>query len=247
MGVRTVRDPAVEQALVRSLLYEVLAVGFAYPEEGAVERLRGLLARTREVVTGPDLARPLAKLGPVLEAVDRLELEARHNALFSGSVSCSPHETEYEADPFAKVRQLADVSGFYRAFGLGVSEARRTMPDFIGTELEFMSLLCRKEAYAASRGWAERAGVAAAAERDFLRDHLGRWVAAFCGGVRRETADRPGAAAFYRALAELCERFVEAEIAAFGVSPVRLERQMTAASDAEPAACGLDPGAARPT
>ena len=80
-------------------------------------------------------------------------LAAVHNHLFEQSAVCSPYETEYEADPFAKARQLADISGFFGAWGLMASSARPTMQDFIGSELEFLSLLSRKEAYTAARNW----------------------------------------------------------------------------------------------
>jgi len=248
MGATAAVEPGVLRPLLRSFVYEVLSLGFAYPEQGVIERLRELLAQARDpALRAGAPAERLDGLRRHLARVDRPDLESCHNALFSGSVACPAHETEYESDAFAKTHQLADVAGFYRAFGLEVSGARPTMPDFIATELEFMSLLCRKEALAVSRGWAEQAAVTAQAEADFLRDHLGRWVGALCGGIRRETADRPGAATFYRALAELCRLFVESEVTTFGVNPARLERQMTGASDAESAACGVDPGAAGPT
>jgi DMSO reductase family type II enzyme chaperone len=247
MGATAAVEPEVLRPLRRSFVYEVLSLGFAYPEQGTLERLRELLAEARDPAlrAEPSVAR-LDGLRRHLARVDRPDLESCHNALFSGSVACPAHETEYESDAFAKTHQLADVAGFYRAFGLEVSGARPTMPDFIATELEFMSLLCRKEAYAASHGWTERVGLAADAERDFLRDHLGRWVAVFCDELRRQTADRPGAAAFYRALAELCGSFVESELAIFGIRPVRLERRMRGPSDGEPAACGMQPSAPEP-
>jgi TorA maturation chaperone TorD len=44
--------------------------------------------------------------------------------------------------------KLADVAGFYAAFELTPATARPDMEDHIAAELEFMSVLALKEAYA---------------------------------------------------------------------------------------------------
>jgi TorA maturation chaperone TorD len=44
--------------------------------------------------------------------------------------------------------KLADVTGFYAAFELTPATARPDMEDHIAAELEFMSVLALKEAYA---------------------------------------------------------------------------------------------------
>jgi TorA maturation chaperone TorD len=72
--------------------------------------------------------------------------------------------------------RLADIAGFYSAFGLAVSAER---PDHIVAELEFMSFLLLSEAEACGDGESERAEIAAGAAQMFLRDHLGTWVTAW--------------------------------------------------------------------
>jgi nitrate reductase assembly molybdenum cofactor insertion protein NarJ len=76
--------------------------------------------------------------------------------------------------------RLADIAGFYSAFGLAVSRER---PDHIVAELEFMSFLLLSEAEARTDGEPERAEIAADAARVFLRDHLGTWVTAWASRV----------------------------------------------------------------
>jgi hypothetical protein len=88
----------------------------------------------------------------------------------------SPYETSYEPRPGVsggKPFQLADIAGFYRAFGFEVSGER---PDHIVPELEFAALLCAKEAYARICGEEEGAEVCAEARRKFMSEHLGAWL-----------------------------------------------------------------------
>ena len=76
--------------------------------------------------------------------------------------------------------RLADIAGFYRAFGMGVSGER---PDHVVAELEFLALALLSEADAIDRGQHDRAEVAGDAIRSFLRDHIGMWIDAWAGRV----------------------------------------------------------------
>ena len=76
--------------------------------------------------------------------------------------------------------RLADIAGFYTAFGVTVSKER---PDHLVAELEFMSILLLSDADARSDGNVERSEIAADAARAFLRDHLGTWVTAWASRV----------------------------------------------------------------
>lgn len=235
--VSTMESPAIQRALGRSALYQLLALAFSYPDTECLERFDAYLADVAQhpIAADPGIEDALSGLFGS-SVIDRTALEAEHIRLFAGAVLCSPHETEYEFDPFAKVRQLADISGFYQAFGLRLAPGRRTLPDFIATELEFMSLLTRKEAYASLRGWDEQREIAARAARSFLADHLGRWFETFCD----DAGAQAGEGSFYAAAAALCRRFLQQEVAAAGVQPARLTARTIRLSDAEPASCWLD-------
>lgn len=235
-------DPRVKVAMYRSAVYEALSLGFAYPEASVRERLVILLEDMLdfEVEVDPEMRARVGELLAALEATDLVEHGVEYNRLFDQSALCSPFETEYEADPFAKARQLADISGFYGAFGMDVARERPTMQDYIGSELEFMSLLSRNEAYATARHWTRRREVTIDAERTFLRDHLGRWERTLCADLERVLADDHDATAhFYTLLARFCERFVEDELRMFHVKPLRLKQRML--GDREPMTCPLAP------
>ena len=77
-------------------------------------------------------------------------------------------------------KALADVAGFYRAFGLTVIGDR---PDHVVAQLEFLALAVLAEAEAIERGDLEHAQIAASAVRSFLRDHIGGWIDAWAARV----------------------------------------------------------------
>ena len=94
--------------------------------------------------------------------------------LLNGDVP--PYETSYEPGPGStggKTFQMADIAGFYRAFGF---EVRGQRPDHIAPELEFMALVMVKEAHASLSGQIEAADVCAAARGKFIHEHLGAWL-----------------------------------------------------------------------
>jgi len=76
--------------------------------------------------------------------------------------------------------RLADVAGFYRAFGLEVVDER---PDHVVAQLEFMAMALLAEAEAFEAGDAEAAEATSRAIRSFLRDHIGGWVDAWAARV----------------------------------------------------------------
>ncbi len=220
----------VQRLLGRSALYEALALMFAYPEAETLERADALLLDLAEhnVITSRGLGKYVERVGKAREGVDAARLAPVYFVLFEGSVLCSPHETEYIRDPLAKGAQLADVAGFYAAFGLKVSSAHPSTPDEIGTELEFMAHITRKEAYAVVRGWDERAAIARDAGRRFLELHLGRWAGSFaadlCGRADEAavTRDDPPTAVWFHAVGELLQASVSADLAGLRVYPALL-------------------------
>jgi TorA maturation chaperone TorD len=161
------------------------------------------------------------ELGEILEQVAAGDDPRHaHDALFGRDPACPPYEGSYETDPFRQARELADVSGFYRAFGAEPSGPAAERPDHAGCELEFLSFLVSRRLAAEAAGDAGDAAVCLAAEDAFLRDHLGKWLPAFCRDLG-ERAQSP----FYLALARLGGRLVAEECARRGIEPQRLPRR----------------------
>ncbi len=161
---------------------------------------------------------------------------------------CPMNEIEYgdiKADPLFQPHRLADLGAFYSAFGLEVGADAAERIDHISIELEFMSVLAAKEAYALEHQLDdEQHLVLLDAQKKFLREHLGRWSPAFS----RRLAKMAGATAL-GALARLLGEFLKLECACFNISPGSedlLLRPVDEASESLCASCGitgLPPGA----
>jgi DMSO reductase family type II enzyme chaperone len=125
--------------------------------------------------------------------------------------------------------RLADINGFYRAFGLDVAADRRDRADYLPTQLEFAGHLALQRAYLADEGDDEGVEVVTDARASFVEDHLGRWVPRFVEEVREEV-DEP----FYRALADLLDALVEDEARTLGADPDVFEAEPTAPLESLP-------------
>jgi TorA maturation chaperone TorD len=168
-------------------------------------------------------------LADIVAELDRPpdELCAEYDRVF-GLVyarECPPYETEYcpTSEPFYRAQQMADVAGFYRAFGLTGAEARPERPDHLANELEFMAVLFLKNRLALDEALpeaAEHIAVCDNAQADFFREHLAWWVPSFAAGLRRKAGD-----GLYAALGRVLAAFLPAERSRFGVkapqAPVR--------------------------
>ncbi len=163
---------------------------------------------------------------------------------------CPLNEIEYgdiKADPLFQPHRLADLAAFYRAFGLELASDATERHDHICLELEFMSVLAAKEAYALEHQLdGDQLALCRDAQKKFLREHLGRWTPAFT----RRLAKMVGEDAL-GALANFTRQFVATECARFGLPPGSedlLLRPVDAAAESICASCGitnLPPGALR--
>lgn len=91
-----------------------------------------------------------------------------------GQAGTPLYESEYQRErAMQKANVLADLAGFYLAFGLRQPEGGSDMPDHIAVELEFYSFLLMKQARAGSEAHAEGGEVVLDARRKFMQDHLG--------------------------------------------------------------------------
>jgi DMSO reductase family type II enzyme chaperone len=217
----------IERAVVRSALYKLLAKSFLYPTPQNYEYLvsndyETLLADLQEMMEGqPDLVQSISGVRSLRKdwrgSQRREELETEYNRLFAhlGSTKCPPYETEYGFDNiYQKTEAMADISGFYSAFGLEISPQNTDRVDFFSTEMEFMSFLAVKEAHALEQQENEHGEICREAQKKFLTDHLGRWVSMFAK-VLEKSSDHQ----FYVSLGNLAEQFLESEFMLLAVAP----------------------------
>jgi len=198
-----------QELLTRAAAFRWLARAFSYPAPGHVEQLkrmyRNLAAPARRQL--PRAARPMRAALREVETTAPEDLAARYLRFFSGRAAVSLHETAYGDGRRAGGQsvELADLNGFYAAFGLALSPHEPDLPDHLCTELEFYSLLLIKEAYARTRRWRPKERIARDAASTFLEQHLGRWLGALRSSLEENQA------APYLALADAAVALAEAE------------------------------------
>jgi TorA maturation chaperone TorD len=183
MHVTTTIDPEAarrsDELLARSLVYRLCSQALAYPTPQVVTALRDddvpvALAAADALPPGPRAALEVA--AAAIAAADPGGLEGSYRALFS-HVHSQDHP-QYETDVTAtevwrQTTELADLAGFYLAFGVRGHGERQ---DHVAVELEFLHAALYKAAWAIAHGEDDRAAICLAAVDAFLTDHVLRWV-----------------------------------------------------------------------
>ncbi len=166
----------------RAAAYKALAVAFSYPGEA----LPAVYPQCADGLT---------------------ELQAAYDRTFrTGNIWLygAEHSTDNE---FQRVEMLADIMGFYNAFGV---EPQGDRPDALCCELEFMHYLIVKRARLGAAGAGGEAGEKAAvcrdAERKFFTEHLAPTARSIVAGILKA---RPHP--FYSEAAEALTTFLDRE------------------------------------
>lgn len=132
----------------RMLEYKAFAMAFSYPDDGLIEVFPELSSKKEDMIS-------------------------EYDRLFRAS-EVWLYGTEYlSMNEVQRSRSLADIMGFYRAFGL---EPDTDRPDSLSCELEFMHYLILKGIHAANSGDGadakEKADICLDAQRKFFTEHL---------------------------------------------------------------------------
>lgn len=205
-------QPEAEFAVRRAQVYAFLASIYVYPRDNWSEDAQLLPGIVRELAFAPEF--------PALACLDldRLQAEFRHGFGAAGSLC---YETEYGLPhEFRQAQELADISGFYRAFGFVLGGTIRERPDHLAVELEFMHLLAMKEAHAILNGLPEHAELCVDAQAKFLGAHLGTWIDLFAQSLALNTQE-----GVYPPLAAFSSAFVTADAARLGVTLIPRSRK----------------------
>ncbi len=106
-------------------------------------------------------------------------LRCRYIQLFERGAGPPLVESDLDGDRrLRKTRILADVAGFYLAFGLTGKDALNEAADHLAVELEFCAWLQLKEAHLEKTGDLDGTRIVRDARCHFLSDHLGVLAAA---------------------------------------------------------------------
>lgn len=224
----------------RASLFAALAQGFAYPEGARIQEVsRRLVKLGDHFADTPVLARTLARARAALTNTSLETLQPAYLALFMGKAKVSLHETAYGDGRRMGGRpvELADINGFYSAFGMHIQDTDPDLPDHLSVELEFFSTLLLKMAWQKTSSTAQ-SQICARAARKFLEDHLGRWVPS----LARQLED--DGLAPWTTLGRLLHTAIALECRAFGAKPVLLPGRLPAdPMQADDFNCPLDEAA----
>lgn len=201
-------DPAVGQA--REDLCRFLAACCYQPgPELAEEQVFASMLAAAERIDA-DLASRARRLGESYDAAGPEALLVDYTRLFLGP-------TRVLAQPYGSVwldsaKSLMEdstmaVVALYAEGGFEIGEDFRELPDHVAAELEFLYLLLFRENEAHRNADREALAATTLLRKRFLDEHVGSWVGPFTDAVKAgaETA-------FYRELAGITNRFVQAEL-----------------------------------
>lgn len=134
----------------------------------------------------------------------------------SRDTSCYELEHRLNQDVFATTQSLADIQGFYHAFGLVAESGERA--DHVSVEAEFLAFLLLKQAGAAESGQSDHEEVCGEAIRDFQNDHFLPWVEHLGSILSTHPVAR-----FYRIVGSFVNALVEYE---HFFAPTRTQRSL---------------------
>lgn len=202
----------LEDAILRSEVYKRLAHRFHRPSREQGNGARGAGDREWHDLLNSWGIDPLEWN----TAVDERVLAQEYGRLFAhrNTILCPIYEAEYDGHrATSQPSTLADIMGFYRAFGVEVAIGDR--PDHLAIELEFMSLLTLKEALALNAGLKEQSEICRVAQRKFLEEHLGRW-----SGIFVQTLQSSSELPYFLLAGRLLKSFVSLECQQTGAKPL---------------------------
>ncbi len=177
---------ALAQADLLLLAAQILTLAESGERPDQVDPQDARLLSERAGLAKPDaVVDCLAELG----AIPTSDLRAEQCRLFESPAACPANETVYVRRDKGAI--LADICGFYHAFGFEHVAGGGEKADFIGCELEYAAMLIVMGERAAMDGDEERVRICREALAGFAADHLGEWLPAFCHRLTASTALSP--------------------------------------------------------
>lgn len=125
----------------------------------------------------PRLADALRRALREAQTVDPDAWGAEYTRLFEGATACPINETAYIRRD--KGVLLADLRGFYRAFGFEPVAGCGEKPDHLITEFQYLALLLTMLWQARHEGLDEQVEITNKALASYVLDHLGEWTPLF--------------------------------------------------------------------
>ena len=166
----------------RMLEYKAFAVAFSYPDDGMIKVFPELSSKKEDMIS-------------------------EYDRLFRASEIWLYGTEHLRMNEVQRAKSLADIMGFYRAFGL---EPGTDRPDALSCELEFMHYLILKGSHALESGddadAKEKAAICFDAEQKFFTDHLYPSASKIAEAIMSKSSNE-----FYVNISEEMLEFLESE------------------------------------
>lgn len=202
----------------RANVYGFLARVFSYPRRETFE----ILSRENifEAFNGLDekFVIQVYQIVELLRILGYEKVSEEYVQTFGHMISkeCPAYETSHgETHIFQQAQELADIAGFYRAWGLDIASDAHDRLDHISAESEFMSFLLLKLDYARSKGEKDAEDICLDSSKKFLKQHLGKWAPVFSRLVMKKASG-----GLYNKAAEFLKEFIAKENEIFGIEPL---------------------------
>lgn len=206
-------------------LYKILSLGFSYPEEKNWIMLEKMLSESERLLDGEILAKLKDFKNYLINNRDRIDnIKSEYLNIFDIGRKISPYETEYLTEKISrKPFELADISGFYSAFGFSINEdmTNKESADHISVELEFMAIIALKEEYARKAKQKDNENIVHDAGRKFLNDHLARWGFYYCRQIQELERG-----SFYKKLGSILESVLSIECDRYGLDASSFKKKI---------------------
>jgi TorA maturation chaperone TorD len=212
-------EAMADVALGRTGMYDLLVSVFSHlPDEDLISAIKGrdlfdildtsCSAEDTQFQTGRNLVKTYQssiKQKTNTEVIHELSVDRTRIIRATGRTDLKPpYEGLYLGRKSGGASVLA-VHNFYRKAGIVPDERTPEPPDFLCVELDFMSQLCRRE----HAFWSSASDVTETVsfEERFLREHLGKWVGAFCDQAEKKSQTR-----FYRGFLNILNGFIDVDM-----------------------------------
>lgn len=206
------------KAVQRANVYGFLARLFSYPRRETFEILSHEDIFEAFNGLGEKLIAQAYQIIALLRTLGYEEACEEYVQIFGHVISaeCPPYETSYgESHVFQQTQGLADIAGFYKAWGIDIASDAHDRLDHISAECEFMSFLLLKLDYFSEKGEKEAEEICLDSSKKFLEEHLGKWTPIFSALVMKKSSG-----GLYHKAVKLLKEFIEKEAEIFDVEPV---------------------------
>lgn len=163
------------------------------------------LENNQEITLSKSFQKLMAKLN--ISQIENIRSEFVDVFGHTLSKKIAPYALEHlkNSDVFFLTQKLADLNGFYQAFGMKVESIERA--DHISTQTEFISFLLLKELIAQKDELDEEKEVCEKAFYDFCHDHFSDWAKMFAGNLTEKVDGE-----FFRLAGIFLQGFLNSEV-----------------------------------